>query len=433
MTRDKLYEAAFRYKKTGLWKKLWDTEIFAVKLKKGKIGYVTIMGANGEYCALGLYIGYEGLKSLINVAKMEETVDEFKKHEISVGQNCLQVALSCKEDLLPEELEEVREYAKQNSIRLSGKNAYPQFIKNEPGCFPWNLTSEEDMEYLYAAMEAAILLSEELKKKEPLMLGIDCIGSGTKQVVLFEVKQGKLLSDGFAEIPELSEEHYEYVKVENEDEIDKMKKFPKKGIWEAEVIMMMKPVQINSEEAPYFPLLALMVDSKSYSIYPVTLVKDLVKEASKILTRFVTVCQDISHCPKLIRCRDERTYAFFKDICEKSGIKICKYEDELPALDFAENELLKQMSVEKNNSVDDDILFDSLDDEIEQKGVIDNEELKTKLSRLINTILALDDNALQFVHISEGMMNELKLLLEFNVLPKQIASELAKKLKKLSM
>ena len=36
MTRDKLYEVAFRYKKAGLWKKLWDNDVFAIKLKRGK-------------------------------------------------------------------------------------------------------------------------------------------------------------------------------------------------------------------------------------------------------------------------------------------------------------------------------------------------------------------------------------------------------------
>ena len=33
MTRNDLYDVAFRYKKAGLWKKLWDNDVFAVKLK----------------------------------------------------------------------------------------------------------------------------------------------------------------------------------------------------------------------------------------------------------------------------------------------------------------------------------------------------------------------------------------------------------------
>ena len=63
MISDKLYELAFAYKKTKLWKILWESELFAVKFSDGRIGYISIMGNLGEYCALGLYIGEEGLNS----------------------------------------------------------------------------------------------------------------------------------------------------------------------------------------------------------------------------------------------------------------------------------------------------------------------------------------------------------------------------------
>ena len=36
---DSLYDLAFQYKETRLWKKLWDSELFAVKLDDGSIGY----------------------------------------------------------------------------------------------------------------------------------------------------------------------------------------------------------------------------------------------------------------------------------------------------------------------------------------------------------------------------------------------------------
>lgn len=60
ISKDKLYDAAFRYKKAGIWKKLWDNEVFAIKLTCGEIGYMSIMGKNGTYCALGLYMGEAG-------------------------------------------------------------------------------------------------------------------------------------------------------------------------------------------------------------------------------------------------------------------------------------------------------------------------------------------------------------------------------------
>lgn len=98
MTRDKLYDAAFRYKKAKIWKKLWDSEIFAVKLKSGETGYVCIMGRNGEYNALALYIGQEGFESYRRMADMEQySGSELKNHELMLQQQCLQVALENKE------------------------------------------------------------------------------------------------------------------------------------------------------------------------------------------------------------------------------------------------------------------------------------------------------------------------------------------------
>lgn len=122
ITRDKLYEAAFRYKKTKLWKKMWDTDIFAVKLNSGETGYVSIMGRNGEYNALGLYIGKAGFESFRLMANLSRySGSEFRDRELMLQQKCLQTALQNREDLRPEEVDEARAYAKKNGIRLSGK------------------------------------------------------------------------------------------------------------------------------------------------------------------------------------------------------------------------------------------------------------------------------------------------------------------------
>ena len=40
MISDKLFALAFEYKKTKLWKAMWDIEVFGVKLSGGRIGYI---------------------------------------------------------------------------------------------------------------------------------------------------------------------------------------------------------------------------------------------------------------------------------------------------------------------------------------------------------------------------------------------------------
>ena len=58
-----LYRLAFAYKKTKLWKKLSDGQLFAVALSDGETGYCSVMGALGEHIALALYPGASGLRS----------------------------------------------------------------------------------------------------------------------------------------------------------------------------------------------------------------------------------------------------------------------------------------------------------------------------------------------------------------------------------
>ena len=56
---DKLYELAYKYRKTKLWKKISEDQFFAIKLFDGQIGFINIMGAGNEYNAINLTIGDE--------------------------------------------------------------------------------------------------------------------------------------------------------------------------------------------------------------------------------------------------------------------------------------------------------------------------------------------------------------------------------------
>ena len=53
MSTEKMFDLAFAYKKSKLWKRLYDSELFAVRLPNGKTGYCSVMGMLGEHNALG--------------------------------------------------------------------------------------------------------------------------------------------------------------------------------------------------------------------------------------------------------------------------------------------------------------------------------------------------------------------------------------------
>ena len=408
VTRDKLYEAAFRYKKAKIWKKMWDSDVFAVKLSSGEIGYVSIMGRNGEYNALGLYIGKEGFESYRLMANINRySGSEFRDRELLLQQKCLQAALENKEDLLPEEVEETRAYAKKNGIRLSGKNAFPQFIKYEPGCHPWKVKTQEDMNALYEAMEAALLLADELESARLEELGIMPIDFYTDDVPLFSVKQGKLVRAGDAPLPAYPEEKYEYVKAENQIALAAVKKLPKKGIWESEWIRFPEPVQDNPEETPYYPLFLLTVESKGNFLLPMSYMARDETTPGEVLQAFADALKTHKVHPKEIRCRDERTYALLKDFCEKADIKIGIHDGEMPALDDAEDGLWEYMSGGGRDDDDDD------DDD----GIGD----------LVGPIFAMSKEELRLM--PKPLVTQIRLLIAQGAFPPDIAEKLKEKLK----
>lgn len=404
MKRDNLYDAAFRYKKAGLWKKLWDSDVFAIKLKSGEIGYISIMGKNGEYNALGLYIGAEGFGSYRIMANMGgPTGSPFKDHELLLQQRCLQAALETKEDLMPEELDEVRAYAKKNDIKLAGKNAYPQFIKYEPGYHPWKVQTKEDSDALYEAMVAASLLAEVLKTTSPESIGIISIKQDTKEVPLFEVKGENLVSLGFTPLPGDLEVHYDPVTAENEIALAAVKKLPQKGIWETELLRMMEPVQNSKDETPYYPMLLLVVENKSGYMLPVPLVDHAEKRPQEVLQAYAKAWKSQGCYPKEVRCRDERTYALLKDFSEKTGVKVSIYKKEMAALDEAEYALLDHSLGE------------------------DEDEIVDQMTEVIDAILSMDKNELKMM--PKPLLEELKMMTQHDIFPKDIAEELARKLK----
>lgn len=403
ITRDKLYDTAFRYKKAGLWKKLWDNDVFAVKLSSGETGFISILGKNGEYNALNLYIGEEGFRSYRKMADYATDFNRspFKDHEMLLQQVCLQMALEEKDFIMPEELDEVRAYAKKNDIRLSGKNAYPQFIKYERFCHPWKVKTDEDAKALYEALEVAALVAEELKHKKPVDIGIGRIHPFTEEVPLFIVKDGKLQSLGYVPLPQDAEEEYSPVIAESELDVAKLKKLKKKGTWETELITMMQPVQEDPEETPYYPLMLLIVGSRDGYMLPVPMIERADKNPQGLLTSFAEGWKKFRYGPKELRCRDERTFALLKDICEKSGIGIKLYEGAMHALDDAENALL-----ERTEGADEDQVMD-----------------------MVGSLLEISDEELR--SMPQPLADQLWYMIENDMLPEDIAQELAEKLKRM--
>ena len=105
MEWNQLYEKAFAFQSLELWKKLEDTQIFAVRVKD-RICYINIMGMLGQHYALAVYPGKDAMDGLWRMYQMHGT-SEIEEMAAGFGQQSLQCEFAPKEELEDEALEGV--------------------------------------------------------------------------------------------------------------------------------------------------------------------------------------------------------------------------------------------------------------------------------------------------------------------------------------
>lgn len=84
-----------------------------------------------------------------------------------------------------------------------------------------------------------------------------------------------------------------------------------RGVWEAEVVRLLEPVQEDSDDAPYYPLLPVIVNQESEYLLPASMVKDAEHNPEEFIQEYIDAWMRQGIYPKEIRCRDQRTYAMF--------------------------------------------------------------------------------------------------------------------------
>lgn len=396
MIEDRLYALAFEYKKTKLWKILYDMELFALKLSDGRIGYISIIGASGEDCAVSLYIGEEGWNSFCAVTKADEyKLSPLEFQEEVLKQSCLQCAFEKKEELSKKEQEQARRYARAHGIQFRGKNAYPRFVKYQPNRYPWYLQEEKDKEDLCEALAGAIEMAKLLEKSSKQELGI-CSLAGEEDEILMLEFQGEACSLSKIKLPEKRQEPVPLPENGNEIGMGNLKKMKKNGIWECEILQYPEPVQDHPEEVPYFPYFLLMVETATEYMLPVSPIEYYRETPEELLNLMIEAFLKEELCPREIRVCEERTYAFLESFCRKLKIKLSMKEELL---------VLRKMECE-----------------FLQYFYMGDEEEMEEVANLLN--YALESGQIKTEDLPEELVEEIKVLLEQEALPEETAEKL---------
>lgn len=402
MISNRLFALAFEYKKTKLWNKILDTEIFALKMSDGTTGYISVMGAGGSHLAIALYLGDNGINNLRTITDMEEYQESpFQYQEKILSQECLQCVFGNKNELTQKELEETKNYTQIHKIRLFGKNAYPQFIKYLSYRIPCYLQTEQDQNYLCEALSASIALADILKGKNPHMIGLDIIHRESKEILMLEQKDEQYFFS-MAELPEVPSINHPVPDITNDINLAKIKRYKKFGIWECEIIRFPKPVE-SEEGLPFYPIVLLAVETSSDYILPMSPVSDYEKHPEQLMNFLINALLEDKVRPMAIKVRDERTYHFLKPLCDKLKIPFSLIK-KMPSLENVEKALWKRLSQNETNELEEILtILDSIMS-LEDKYL---RELPDFMIQQLDSILEKDD-----IELPEEVYTKLMLILQ---------------------
>ena len=302
MTREDLYSLAFRYRKTKLWLRLFDTQVFAVRTEKGETIFICIMGRMGEHISVAVY-----------------PENEFYSYE------------------------EVREYARSQGIRIAGKNAFPLFTRYTPCMYPWVVNSEHDLELLAAGLEAAIALSDDLDHNASLREQLRRIDSkSVHEVPLFVHTPEGYRHSGMAALPPRRGASYPSGNYSNEEILRKIRSKRKKGIIDCRVTWLNNPVQEHPDDVPYYPAILIAVEESDGKVMSMSLTRDYESGYNQLLSEFMATLSARKMRPQKIFVQNARTFALLAETMEKASIDIAQKAD-LPDLDDALFDLYDHM------------------------------------------------------------------------------------------
>ena len=332
MIPDRLFDLAFQYRKSNLWKKLWDSQLFGVRLSDGEIGYCCVMGRMGELNAVAVYIGQKGLDSLRALQDSDPLLDTLDESELRHRQDCVMLSFNNKSMLNPRDLDALTPYCRKHGLTPRGKNAYPQFERFRTGYERWYLEDETDQRRMTEALEGVIEVASRLTRemKTPEQLGFLEGGFYDREIPLL-TKQG----DGFQwerhALPPKTPETWPSIVIEDELTQRRLDKAARKGIWAFKLFRHIEPMTHQTgkdqiafdelEEAPFYPWVMMIVDTRSSMVLGVFLSNDaddyahpFADQLAEMLTR--------AGVPRKIIVLDARTKAALEWLCERFKIEL---------------------------------------------------------------------------------------------------------------
>ena len=426
MATDQMYELAFAYKKTKLWKSMFDSEVFAVNLPDGEIGYCSVMGLLGEHISLAVYPGAEGYNTFRLLAFSEDDDDSQPDSFQMLSQYCLQCSFENKDFLRPGEAEEVRAYARTHKIALRGSHSYPQFSKYMPYRFPWEFQDETDNGYIIAALQGAIDLFTLLQTQSKEEIGLLDVDEDSETIPLI-ARNGTRITVTPVPLPPPAEPSYPIPPELSEEEAQPFREMKKKGILECELFQLQQPVMDDEGLAPCFPVMLLCADSREGYLLPVSPADHYAERPETLLNSFMDAVRKSEFCPRAMKVRNNMTLALLEDFCMKTGV-LLTVDSNLPELDQMKEYFIHFISQQPGGDPDFDDDDDDDDDDDNDFDIYEDdngyEVQEVDMEEMFEQLMSLSDGELR--SMPKEFVNQLLAMSGFGILPEKLRERLRK-------
>ena len=338
MMKKRLYDLAYQFRKSKIWKKMREDELFAVELDGGDVGYCIVMGSGGEHVALAVYPGALALSSLRRIK------DGFEMDsDAPFLQDSVQCCLEEKDELPPEEVDEIRSYCKTYGAPF--RSPLPTFLRVSPCRLLSFPREEKDWKTIETALSVLVKIAEVIDKKGtrgkdelgliPIDLGVDgesyaldgvqnAATEGETTIPLFSVVDGRLQSKRVA-LPPYQDLFATPPTRFDDDAIARLKQMKQKGVYECEARRLPDALvedQTDPDNPPYMPTFLFLVggDKKRNPASSASNVP--MYDPNVMLSDFVNYLLQEGVYPTKIKVRTEETKTLLEEFCRRANIRL---------------------------------------------------------------------------------------------------------------
>lgn len=336
---DEMLTAAFRYRKTDLWKDLEDCDIFAFRLSDGETGYCCIMGKAGTHLAVGFYRGAKGFTSYLKT--ITPPVDEkiFREELLALEFiNCDFMNSADTVNLDENAKAKIREFAKTNDFKICRTNGWPDFSQHLKYARPFGITEPRDAQDITEALNAAICVATEIAIAKNNgenfynKLGFTAnskypSAKGGKTVPFLIPNGDGTYTWSQTKLPALVKDRYPKVKYKNQIMTARLTDMEHHGTMQCKLIHLMAPLKTAQDKTAFFPSMLLCVEENTQTILPITPQTTIKENHTQRLHDLATVLLNAGRCPAIIKVADEQTMCLLEDFCSKTGIKLLQGKD----------------------------------------------------------------------------------------------------------